>query len=444
VAIRRRTDPDSRGAMAARKPSGLALARRFSWAFGDQILSSLTNFALGFLVARSVSVREFGAFSLAFTTYTLALAASRALSTEPLLIRYGHVPREVADRGISSATGMATATGFAVGVCCIVVAALNSGPLASSFVALGTMLPGLLLQDSWRYSFFASERGRSAFLNDLLWAVLLVPGVLLFQANNLDSVGWMVWIWGGTAAIAGVVGMLQSRVLPRPHRAHRWLIEQRDLAPRFLGEFALSSGTTQTSIYGIGLIAGLRTVAAIKAAQLMLGPINVIFLGSDLVAVPEAVKTLKTRRHRFLRRIFLLSSALGVAALMWGVVALVMPDSIGRELLGPSWDAGHSIIVPMSLAVAGFGFLVGPMAGLRALEAAKRSLRARFKISLLGVVGGLGGAAVAGANGVAWAYAAVAAINIAIYWRELFGALSDYRGAQSEEKLHDQRANTGS
>jgi O-antigen/teichoic acid export membrane protein len=444
VAIQRRASADNHRATTARRASGLALARRFSWAFGDQILSSLTNFALGFLVARSVSVQEFGAFSLAFTTYTLALAASRALSTEPLLIRYGHVPREVADRGISSATGMATATGLAVGVCCIVVAALNSGPLASSFLALGTMLPGLLLQDSWRYAFFASERGRSAFLNDLLWAVLLVPGVLLFQANNLDSVGWMVWIWGGTAAIAGVVGMLQSRVLPRPHRAHRWLIEQRDLAPRFLGEFALSSGTTQTSIYGIGLIAGLRTVAAIKAAQLMLGPINVIFLGSDLVAVPEAVKTLKTRPHRFLKRIVLLSSTLGVAALMWGVVAFLLPDSIGRQLLGPSWEAGHSIIVPMGLAVAGFGLLVGPMAGIRALEAARRSLRARFKISFLGVVGGLGGAAVAAANGVAWAYAAVAAINIAIYWRELFGALSDYRGAQSEEKLHDQRANIGS
>jgi O-antigen/teichoic acid export membrane protein len=430
--------------MTARRSSSLALARRFSWAFGDQILSSLTNFALGFLVARSVSVEEFGAFSLAFTTYTLALAASRALSTEPLLIRYGHVPREVADRGISSATGMATATGFGVGICCIVVAAFNSGPLASSFLALGTMLPGLLLQDSWRYSFFATERGRSAFLNDLLWAVLLVPGVLLFQMNNLDSVGWMVWIWGGTAAIAGVVGMLQSRVLPRPHRAHQWLIEQRDLAPRFVGEFALSSGTTQTSIYGIGLIAGLRTVAAIKAAQLMLGPINVIFLGSDLVAVPEAVKTLKTRPQRFSKRIFLLSSALGIAALMWGVVALLMPDSIGRELLGPSWDAGHAIIVPMGLAVAGFGLLVGPMTGIRALEAARRSLRARFKISLLGVVGGLGGAAIAGANGVAWAYAAVAAINIAIYWRELLGALSDNREARSEEKLHDQRASTGS
>jgi hypothetical protein len=266
---------------------------------------------------------------------------------------------------------------------------------------------------------------------------------LLFQANNLDSVGWMVWIWGGTAGIAGVVGMLQSRVLPRPHRAHRWLIEQRDLAPRFLGEFALSSGTTQTSIYGISLIAGLRTVAAIKAAQLMLGPINVIFLGSDLVAVPEAVKTLKTRRHRFVRRIFLLSLTLGVAALMWGLVAFLIPDSIGRELLGPSWDAGHAIIVPMTLAVAGFGFLVGPMAGIRALEAAKRSLRARFKISLLGVVGGLGGAAVAGATGVAWAYAAVAAVNIAIYWRELFGALGDYRRERPEEELDDERARAG-
>jgi O-antigen/teichoic acid export membrane protein len=398
------------------------------------MLSSLTNFALGFLVARSVSVKAFGAFSLAFTTYTLALAASRALSTEPLLIRYSHVPRQTADRGIGSATGMATAMGVLVGLACVVVSAFNSGPVRSSFFALGFMLPGLLLQDSWRYSFFASERGRSAFLNDLIWAVLLVPGVLIFQKNNLDSVGWMVWIWGGTASIAGVVGMLQSHVFPRPHHAHKWLREQRDLAPRFLGEFALSSGTTQASIFGIGLIAGLQTVAAIRAAQLMLGPINVIFLGSDLVAVPEAVKTLKTNPHRFVKRILGLSCVLGSAALLWVAIAFLIPDSVGRHLLGPSWSVGHSIIVPIGLAVAGFGVQVGPMAGLRALEAAKRSLGARMRASFLGVVGGLTGAALAGAQGVAWAYVGVAVVSITIYWRQLFRALRDYgKGPQREQ-----------
>jgi hypothetical protein len=39
-------------------------------------------------------------------------------------------------------------------------------------VALGFGLPGILLQDSYRFAYFAQGRGDKAFVNDLLWAVL--------------------------------------------------------------------------------------------------------------------------------------------------------------------------------------------------------------------------------------------------------------------------------
>jgi hypothetical protein len=42
--------------------------RRFGWAFADQLLSSGTNFLLGVLIARSVGVRDLGAFSIAYAT----------------------------------------------------------------------------------------------------------------------------------------------------------------------------------------------------------------------------------------------------------------------------------------------------------------------------------------------------------------------------------------
>ena len=42
---------------------------RLSWGVADQALSSLTNFAVGIVVARSLGIRELGAFSIAFATY---------------------------------------------------------------------------------------------------------------------------------------------------------------------------------------------------------------------------------------------------------------------------------------------------------------------------------------------------------------------------------------
>src|SRR5437764_6373982 len=62
--------------------------RRLGWGLADQALSSMTNFALAILVARSVSTSALGAFGLAFTTYTITLGATRALCQEPLTVCY--------------------------------------------------------------------------------------------------------------------------------------------------------------------------------------------------------------------------------------------------------------------------------------------------------------------------------------------------------------------
>ena len=67
------------------------VARRASWSFGDQALSSLTNFALAVVVARAVTAEEFGAFGLAFSAYLLVLGLVRAVTAEPLLVRASHV-----------------------------------------------------------------------------------------------------------------------------------------------------------------------------------------------------------------------------------------------------------------------------------------------------------------------------------------------------------------
>ena len=60
------------------------LVRRFGWAFADQLLSSGTNFLLNVLVARTVGVRDLGAFSVAYATYTFSLGGVRAIASELL------------------------------------------------------------------------------------------------------------------------------------------------------------------------------------------------------------------------------------------------------------------------------------------------------------------------------------------------------------------------
>ena len=111
-------------------------------------------------------------------------------------------------------------SGLATGACVLGAAALLSGTTRLAFLALGLTLPGLLLQDSWRFAFFALGRGSQAFLNDVIWAVAMVPALVLScRLTGHANVFWFVFAWGAAAAVAAAIGPLQARVVPRLSRA---------------------------------------------------------------------------------------------------------------------------------------------------------------------------------------------------------------------------------
>ena len=87
--------------------------KRVGWGLGDQALSSMTNFAVGILVARSVSVADFGAYALAFSAYCFILGISRALATEPFAVRFVISEPEQLHRARVGVAGVALLTGVA-------------------------------------------------------------------------------------------------------------------------------------------------------------------------------------------------------------------------------------------------------------------------------------------------------------------------------------------
>ena len=180
--------------------------RRLGWGVADQGISSLSNFALGLFVARSFGASNFGAFTLAYITYTFVINAARGLATDPLLVRYSGDATRRWRRATSAATGTALIVGVIAGAVCIVVGLLLPNPVGPVFVALGIGLPGLVLQDSWRFTFFASGRGLSAFINDLFWTVLLVLALVVLHSTGDGSAARCLLVFGGTAALAAVLG----------------------------------------------------------------------------------------------------------------------------------------------------------------------------------------------------------------------------------------------
>ena len=77
--------------------------------------------------------------------------------------------------------------------------------------------------------------------------------------------------------------------------------------------------------------------------------------------------------------------------------------------------------------MAGAGLGTGAAAGLRALGAARRSLRSQLFASVCYVGGGLGGAVRAGTAGSAWGAAAATVSGSAVWWLQLRSALRERR-----------------
>jgi O-antigen/teichoic acid export membrane protein len=313
-----------------------------------------------------------------------------------------------------------------MGACVLAAATLLGGTAGLAFLALGLTLPGLLLQDSWRYSFFTLGRGVQAFLNDLFWAVILLPALVLVQVTGHASVFWFVFAWGAAATAAAAVGALQARVIPRLLRTRAWLSRHRDLGPRYLAENSASSTATQLRTYGVGLILGLAAVGYVQAASTLMGPVMILFVGVGLVATPEAARVMHRSPRHLPLFCLLVSGGLAAAGLACGAVLLVaLPRGLGTWMLGPIWRPTYVLVLPQTLYVLGMCVGMGPGAGLHALGAARRSLRVTLVASALYLACGLGGALIAGAVGTVYGTAVASWLGALLWWWQLHAGLRE-------------------
>jgi O-antigen/teichoic acid export membrane protein len=241
------------------------------------------------------------------------------------------------------------------------------------------------------------------------------------------NVFWFVLAWGASGGVAAAVGPLQARVLPRLSWAKQWVLQHRDLGPRYLAEGTANSASAQLRNYGIGIILGLAAVGYVQAALTLMGPFLVVFFGMALVTLPEAVRLRRDSPRKMPIFCALYSSGLALLGLAWGIALLVvLPKGLGDSLLGSSlWRPTYPLILPLTISIMGGCIGAGASTGLHALGAAKRSLRAMIIASVLTVIGSLVGAATGGAVGTVRGLAIATWIGTLVFWWQLRVALHE-------------------
>lgn len=395
-------------------PAGL---RGASWSIVDQGVYSLSNVVLAVLIARQVSAEEFGAFATVYIVYVCAQGVNEGFHGEAFAVAYSAADADHRRSMLGGAAASALGFGALLGLVCAVAGVFVPGPIGDLLPVLGLILPGLFLQDLWRFALFAERRPRAAASNDIVWGGGSTVAVIALAQTSYDTVGWFLAGWGAAGAAAALLGCFQLRVVPRLTSGRRWLPDHAGLGLRYAAEFLLLYGTTQVVVLFLGAVAGLDDVAKVRGAQILFGPIYALFAGVRVAATPLLVRRHADDPGATAALVRWLGAGLGLVTLAWGLVVCNLPESVGEALLGDSWAGASTVLVVMTWsAVAGaIGF--APVVGLRALAAARHSLRARSTVAVATLVVGCVGALLGEARGALGGVAAAETAGVAVYWR---------------------------
>ncbi len=266
-----------------------------AWIVADQILSTLTNFALISVVARSTSPSTFGRFALIQALYTVVVGGLTTLSTDPLIVRHAGSRRLRLLQG--DAISLTVLLSIAIALATIFVAIVLGfrGPAwGAPLLALGLCLPGLALHEACRQILASSNRALQAFWWDVSWTILEAGGLGYVLVENAHPAVWVfVAIWGSSGGISAIGSAVFMGSPLGLKRGIRHLRATQDLGLPFVGDFMASSGSAQVVLFIVGALVGLAGAGALRALQALFGPLGVVYSASRLFLLP--------RVRRFLR-----------------------------------------------------------------------------------------------------------------------------------------------
>jgi hypothetical protein len=381
----------------------------------DQGASSLSNVVVFVLAARTLPPTAVGAFGIAMLGYQLVLGGVRAMVGEPLLSGYSHLGPTARRQVSADLLGSAFFLSLVASALTAGLSWVFGGITGAALLALAVILPFVVMQDTWRFVLII-DRAAAALATDVLWLVLVL--VVLTQAPAGADVAWFVYAWGITGGVSALgAHLLGWGLAARPH-PWRWIVQHRDMAGRFFGEFVTANATAHLSTAGLSAVSGLVAVGAAKASQVFFGPITTAHNALALVVVPEGARSRDDPR-RLRRMMYIVAAVISLLALLWTVVGAFLPDRWGASLFGATWPAVSELMLPMGLGLVAAGVASAGLIGLRALGDAQRSLQARLAsappLALLPLAGAVADDAVGFVVGLG-----VARLVSAVIWWQMF------------------------
>lgn len=387
----------------AAPPSGVRrVATRSLWGLTSQGLNSLSNVVLALVVAHAVSPSQFGAWSLGYVGYMIALHFNRSVASMPMMLGNGDREKPPHQQ-IRGCLTTALAVGGVAGLILLGVGATvgASSPIRSAAWTFAVFLPVLLLQDSTRYVFFRQGQPGRAAAVDLCWVVVQLAGFGWLIAADRDGLVTNTAVWGFGALVGACVGSGILSAAPSFRELRRFVVDNLSTSWRLTVDSVLVALSTYTLPLIVAATSGLAAAGALRAGQTLLGGIGILVMGLTPVITVEAMRALRGGRSGT-SILAAWSIAIAVMSGIYGTVILLLPDSAGRVLVGESWPGASAVLLPLVLQT----LIRGPFTGAPIILKAKLDfngvIRLRLQTCVPSLVFPTIGAIWDGSVGAAW------------------------------------------
>ncbi len=267
-----------------------------NWALADQAMVSGVNFLTGILLARYLGIEGFGQFTLAWMSVVFVNALQHAMIIAPMVSIGPKQP--AADLPAYYGAVIAQQAVFSLCAFAVLFATIEASPLVFPDWGLGGLgLPlasaavAFQCQDFLRRYLFTRGRAAHAFVNDgvryfgqlaiLTWLFLSFP-----DRRESESA---LWVIAGAAAAAACHGVfLVERMAWAPGALRATAARHWHFSRWLAGSAAMQWVTANLFLLAAGALLGTAAVGALRAAQTLLGPCNILFQGLDNVVPARA------------------------------------------------------------------------------------------------------------------------------------------------------------
>lgn len=366
-----------------------------NWALVDQSMVSGVNFVTGILLARYLGIEEFGKYALAWMMVLFVNSIQHAAINSPMM-SIGPKQSEAQCPAYFGAiiVQLLVFAGMAFMVLWVGSEWMNQVFPEWHMEGLGIPLAlatfAVLLQDFLRRYFFTKGLPAKAFINDAIRYVgqlSVLVYLFVFSRSPMDT-SKVLWVIALTAFSACVLGAFFVEKIAIDREVLNKTVHRHWQSSKWLTGSALVKWLTgNVFLIGAGALIGTVAVGAVKAAQNLMGIVNILFMGLENIVPVQAARHLpvggKKALRNYLNRIALFG---GGATLAISTAAFVASNFWLGLVFGQEYQQ-YGYVLKWFACIYIFIFLAMPLRiALRTLENTQPIFWSRFWAACFSVV----------------------------------------------------------